>query len=350
MQTVEQWMNTMKSMLEVCQGKSGKGQVLLFCLIPADHLAGLPKSLQQALLNLSTQQEITSVQIALAQLITETPLEEDAETYQFAGEELIPEEWCEGTEEFSKMTEAELWQFLGLELKCAIPALNPLIDPNGKVTPRDPEGPAFFADEANTSRLQPRWHQLVGICKLMCNAFEKKPVLLMDEVGLGKTLEAAGFVAVTAYYRDYFREQGFFPGHFSKFCPPIRDAATHYHTESKRWPGSTDGNIPDESSIFVVPVTLRGQMVHELYRYLEPGGFDILPYEGTHPKRKDFWVEAWSKSEQPPGRKILIATTSVSFFLLLLPNHLRRIQGCLFRCRPHLFHEQPQAQSGSRTS
>lgn len=181
---------------------------------PLKPFTALPKALQQALLQLSTTSEIGGVQAALMAAIQQTTAEDEGEQINF--EQPEPEleaEWAEGTDEFAKMSEADLWHYLGFSSQ-KIPFFNDRIDPSGKETPWTDEGAAFFAKADNGEILQPRWHQLVGICKMMQNAFAGKSVLLMDEVGLGKTLQAAAVTAILAFYREAKKETGKFPGHF----------------------------------------------------------------------------------------------------------------------------------------
>ena len=47
-------------------------------------------------------------------------------------------------------------------------------------------------------------------------AFDGKPVLLMDGVGLGKTLQVIGMIACLVFYHESFKKAGKFPGHFGQ--------------------------------------------------------------------------------------------------------------------------------------
>ncbi|KAJ7939466.1 hypothetical protein B0H13DRAFT_1498722, partial [Mycena leptocephala] len=111
--------------------------------------------------------------------------------------------WEEGTEEYSHLSVDQLWILLGLPDK-AIPFFNTKLDPTGLHNPWTDEGNAFFEDDRNSKiNLTPRWHQLVGLYKMMNLAFIAEPVL-MDEVGLGKTQQIIALVACLAYYHDYY--------------------------------------------------------------------------------------------------------------------------------------------------
>jgi SNF2 family DNA or RNA helicase len=46
---------------------------------------------------------------------------------------------------------------------------------------------------------------------MMNMAFIAEPVVLMDEVGLGKTLQIIALVACLAYYQDYYHQKKIFP-------------------------------------------------------------------------------------------------------------------------------------------
>jgi SNF2 family DNA or RNA helicase len=50
----------------------------------------------------------------------------------------------------------------------------------------------------------------------MNNLFEKEPALLMDDVGLGKTIQVLGFYAFVSWFREYHKKQGKYPGCFGE--------------------------------------------------------------------------------------------------------------------------------------
>ncbi|KAJ7914639.1 P-loop containing nucleoside triphosphate hydrolase protein [Mycena leptocephala] len=196
-------------------------------------------------------------------------------------------------EEYSHLSVDQLWVLLGLPDK-AIPFFNTKLDPTGLHNPWTEEGNAFFEDDRNSKiNLTPRWHQLVGLYKMMNMAFIAEPVVLMDEVGLGKTLQIIALVACLAYYRDYYHQKKYFPGAF----------------KHRMWQGK-NGNIPTLDSIVVVPVNLQTQMESEIRRYLYPGTFDIIPYIGAYKSRKTFWEDVVKKSVQPAGRRLFMAASS----------------------------------------
>jgi hypothetical protein len=118
-------------------------------------------------------------------------------------------------EEFGSYTTDQLYNYLGLSNQ-ELPYFNSRIDPTGVFDPWTNEGNKFYANEQNTCPLIPKWHQLVGIAKMVTLSFDAKPTLLMDEVGLGKTLQVAGFIAVITYFREFYKQYKCFPGHFSK--------------------------------------------------------------------------------------------------------------------------------------
>ena len=56
-----------------------------------------------------------------------------------------------------------------------------------------------------------RWHQLVGVVKMLECAMCSQPVLLMDDVGLGKTVQVLAFFAMLAYYRQRYKDKNSYP-------------------------------------------------------------------------------------------------------------------------------------------
>ena len=47
------------------------------------------------------------------------------------------------------------------------------------------------------------------------HAFEGKATLLMDRVGLRKTMQVISMITCLIYYRTYYTQKGNYPGHFS---------------------------------------------------------------------------------------------------------------------------------------
>lgn len=150
---------------------------------------------------------IVDVRDAMEQFVTV----EDDEIEQMDEEEEI--EWESGVEAFQTKSIDDMWKYLGLP--GAIPLFNSESDPDGVVDPWSDEWAQFAASD-KAEKLVPRWHQLVGMAKLMERCIEGEPVMLMDEVGVGKTMQIVGAIALYAIYREYFAMHGKFPGHFSE--------------------------------------------------------------------------------------------------------------------------------------
>jgi hypothetical protein len=123
-----------------------------------------------------------------------------------------PMEWEEGVEEFKDKSMDDLWSLLGLLHTKALPDFNEYIDIDMHNYWTDQEYMA--ANKANLCPLSPRWHQLVGIVKIVHQGFRGEPLMLMDEVGVGKTLQLVGAVVVLTFFRDFFQKNGKFPGGF----------------------------------------------------------------------------------------------------------------------------------------
>jgi hypothetical protein len=126
-------------------------------------------------------------------------------------------EWEEGVEEYKSKTKDELWAILGLQNSSAIPDFNEYIDPEAHNYWSDPE--YMHEHKATLRPLSPRWHQLVGIIKIIYQGFKGEPLMLMDEVGVGKTLQLVGALAVLTFFRDFYDKNGKFPGAFGKRSP-----------------------------------------------------------------------------------------------------------------------------------
>lgn len=105
---------------------------------------------------------------------------------------------------------------LGIKSGESLPLFNKWIDPKGMWDPWLDKTPTTLDSDKQREPFRAQWHQLVGIYKMLLQAFEGKSTLLMDAVGLGKTLQVVGVIAMLAYYREAKAQTGDYPGGFSK--------------------------------------------------------------------------------------------------------------------------------------
>ncbi|KAJ7571901.1 P-loop containing nucleoside triphosphate hydrolase protein, partial [Mycena floridula] len=201
--------------------------------------------------------------------------------------------WTEGCEQWADSSTDEMYTRLGLPQK-KIPLFNSLIHPKGAAMP----GTAAWdvvKEKDGLIPLTPHWHQIIGIYKMVSLAFEGKPVLLMDEVGLGKTLQLLGFICVMIYFREFYDKWGKFPGDFADKKYPLLDRKS--------------GNIPKLDNHVCVPTSLRDQFQVEFKRFVEPDQIDYCPYIQTFFKRKTFMriLEKFSTPSRE-GRRLIVST------------------------------------------
>ncbi|KAI5988912.1 hypothetical protein EDC04DRAFT_2614443 [Pisolithus marmoratus] len=190
---VEQYMTDMVEMLKVVRKEPG-----------SENTDKLPKSLRDALCNLATEEDIYAVTQYLLAMIEEMDATATDEQVELDLDAPIDPAWTEGIESLSKITEDALWQKLGFTDK-KIPFFQRWTDPDGLIDPWSQEGQAWL--NTATSKRQ--------IYHMLERTFEGKPVLLMDGVGLGKTLQVLGTIACLAYYSRMYTEKGTFPGDFA---------------------------------------------------------------------------------------------------------------------------------------
>ena len=106
-------------------------------------------------------------------------------------------DWESGVKHLAQKTLPELLKALNCVDKdvTTLPDFNTAFDTNDvAVSPWDKDE---WEKIVGTPRVQPlsvRWHQAVGIYKMIENGIAEKPVLLMDDVGVGKTLQATGLI------------------------------------------------------------------------------------------------------------------------------------------------------------
>ncbi|KAG1863891.1 P-loop containing nucleoside triphosphate hydrolase protein [Suillus subluteus] len=240
----------------------------------AESVARLPKSLRDALDRLATEEEVKELELLIeTTLAAMVPLEGDKVVIDFA-ENIDVGDWKSGVEEYDKRSEDELWEDLGLPEK-KLPFFQTRSDPDAAVDPWSEEGQQWLDNSAR--------------------CWTGRPVMLMDGVGIGKTMQAVGLIACLAHYREHYRKHGKFPGKFAqRFCK------------------KTGGNIPDLPTVITSPPNLHHQWMSEIQRYLRRATFDVLPYTGKYTARSQWWTMAWTKCQQPSIRRIILATTNAA--------------------------------------
>ncbi|KAI6137600.1 P-loop containing nucleoside triphosphate hydrolase protein [Pisolithus tinctorius] len=251
----------------------------------------LPKNLRDILLGLASEHDVQAITQALLVSIEDLDSAESVEPVELDLDAPIEPDWKEGVEALSKFSDEQLWQKLGIPDQ-RLPFFQQWTDPDGMIDPWSDEGQAWLQNMTEKREsLQPRWHQLVGIYRMLERVFEGKPILLMDGVGLGKTLQVLGVIACLAYYRYVYAKKKAFPGDFAglKFNTP-------------------DGNVPDFSHVIVCPVNLKQQWESEIRRFLVPASFDLFPYTGRLDSRSAWWTELFTVSKQPLCQRIILAT------------------------------------------
>ena len=219
------------------------------------------------------------------------------------------EEWSEGVEHLQGKTPAELYQLLGLE-KRTIPFFK------AEAVEQDVSGDlGELETSATTTEGTPlRWYQLVRTMRALERAARSEPVLLMDGVGLGKTVQVIAIFAMLAYYREFFKVNRRYPGHWGEliaFACERRGRGADKHAtgrlgEWRNYAGECS-ELPEDPFLIIVPPTLVEQVALECQQFLQPGSFDIIKI--TH---SDMWRESEMRSKAPSYRRIYIATTTVS--------------------------------------
>ncbi|KAG2057258.1 hypothetical protein BDR06DRAFT_878362, partial [Suillus hirtellus] len=171
-------------------------------------------------------------------------------------------------------------------------------DPNAAIDPWSEEGQQWLDDSKSPAQsLAPWWHQLIGILRLIDRFLDGKLVMLMNGVGVRKTMQAVGLIACLAHYKEHYRKHRKFPGKISQRCHQ-----------------GAGGNIPDLPTVIMSPPNLQYQWMSEIQRYLRQATFDVLPYMGKYTAHSQWWTMAWSKCQQPLIQHIILVMTNVSGF------------------------------------
>lgn len=181
----------------------------------------LPKAIQDALFKLASEEDIRSISREILASLENIQATANTERVDVELDDtVLITEWKEGVEELRNLNEDSLWTMLGFPDK-QLPFFQHWTDPDAMIDPWSEEGQQWLTStQSGCHPLKPRWHQLIGIYRMLERAFEGKPVLLMDGVSLGKTLQVVGTIACLAFYRESFKRSGKFPGDFGVCVMP----------------------------------------------------------------------------------------------------------------------------------
>lgn len=179
----------------------------------------LPKPIRDALAQLASTTDIQMLALEIHERLLNVQ-KDPSDMPELNFDQEPPMEWEEGVEEFASKSMDDLWALLGLQKTKALPDFNDRIDVNTHNYWTDME--YMTENQSNLRPLSPRWHQLVGIVKIVLQAFKGEPLMLMDQVGVGKTLQLVGAIVIFTFFRDFYTENKKFPGGFGKrfrlFC------------------------------------------------------------------------------------------------------------------------------------
>ncbi|KAH9008002.1 hypothetical protein EDB84DRAFT_1281323 [Lactarius hengduanensis] len=275
---------------------------------------GLSKNLRDALKYLATQDDVAILRAQLSERL-ELHVTENAGPVEFNVTPDDPINWSEGVEHLHKTSTSELYAMLGFG-DHKIPFLNSEIDcePDVSQIARASHGdPTPPAPPPKKEPLSLRWHQLVGVVKMMECALTSQPVLLMDDVGLGKTIQVLAFFCVLAYYRDYYRAEKTYPGLWGRWHVLLINCDANVCKGSKTWQDFAGklGGLPELPFLFVVPPTLVNQVVTECVRFLQSGSFDIVPYTAGYKTHKSVWDVIEKRSHTVQHMRIYVASSTV---------------------------------------
>jgi hypothetical protein len=203
----------------------------------------------------------------------------------------------------------------------------------GGVTPWDNTSAFQDVHSEEIVRFELRWHQLAGTHAILRRLLSREPnlssespgILVADEVGLGKTLQA---LAVLAWLIEMVGRQS-----VSAAVPPILGkpftaylrSVLQFVLPTGRYPYFGESKIiPNLPHLIIIPGTILKQWESEIKTALNPKAFDLFIYKTG----KDFRLKFWSKtgpfalSNQPAANKIILATHSVRIYCI---SHLLRL-------------------------
>ena len=194
--------------------------------------------------------------------------------------------------------------------------------------------PAVVAQNPEMERIALHWHQLAGVHAILRMLFTKDPtpttpekargVLISDEVGLGKTFQAATTVAFLSdvIMRQHLRQS---QPHLAPNPPLIGKLFTYFPvillwvlinncSEASPYLGA-EKILPKLAHLIIVPGTLLSQWEAELKTLFNPKYFKVLLYGTGKSVHDTFWSEDGpfhNTKQEVFANVVIIASHSVS--------------------------------------
>lgn len=125
--------------------------------------------------------------------------------------------WKSGTEEYEGLTLEDIFKIFGLTGH-SIPRMAERIDIRGSEHDPWSEAGQKLLGGSEARELKLFWHQGIGVLKIMDNLMAGRNLLVMDGVGVGKTLQAVASIALYEWLKDFKEQEKRYPRRWSE--PP----------------------------------------------------------------------------------------------------------------------------------
>ncbi|EKM49018.1 uncharacterized protein PHACADRAFT_202111, partial [Phanerochaete carnosa HHB-10118-sp] len=249
------------------------------------HSSALSSDTHRLIVQMMSQEAVDDIENEINDALDH--YKKDGEDLPFAeGDRAILADWNLDAElkHLTHKNPTELWQYLGIMDEKLVP-LSDWRDPyllyttwtNHLECPEERKLPCNL-----------KWHQLVGLCRLVEAVFDNKSLLVMDEVGVGKTLQVIALIAYRIMSLQSIEKNGEHLGVFKN---------------------KTKGTLKDGPVLIVVPPSLFNQWLDELQRWLKYGAVDIVIYTGQYNRKKcQEWWDAWKQMSTKRFTRVILAT------------------------------------------
>lgn len=175
-------------------------------------IAGLGKALREAIALWASEDQALQLTIVLREVAMQST------KVVVPNAEFDPplEDWETGVEHLAGRSTSQLYEDFGLA-DLRIPTFNHFYDAVGEHDPWNTEDVEWYKTPSpNRRSYDLRYHQLCCVDTTMRASLRGESMLLLDAVGLGKTVEAIALIAMRAYFYRVYEDTGKFPGKYGE--------------------------------------------------------------------------------------------------------------------------------------